>query len=83
MTKNILCILLFIIGTAIIWFYHGIITYAGIFFLMWANNIGIMHDIERINKKEDSILKLLFGDHAPTKEQIEQIMSQNMRVSEK
>lgn len=83
MTKNILCIVLFTLGTGIIWFQQGILTYLGIFFLLWANNIGIMHNIESMNKKENNILKILFGENTPTKEQIEQIMSQNMKVSEK
>lgn len=83
MTKNILCIVLFCMGTGMIWLQGGFITYLGVFFLLWANNIGIMHTIESMNKKENSILKILFGDNTPTKEQIEEIMSQNMRVSEK
>lgn len=82
MAKNILCLVLFCVGTGIVWFQAGFITYIGVFFLMWANNIGLMHNIENMKKEDKSILKILFGDDV-SKEKIEKIMSQNMKVSDK
>jgi NADH:ubiquinone oxidoreductase subunit K len=83
MTKNILCIVLFTLGTGIVWFQYGFLTYLGIFFLLWANNIGIMHTIEKMQKRDSSILKILFGHNSPSEEEIQAIMSQKMRVSDK
>lgn len=82
MAKNILCLILFCFGTGIVWFQEGLMTYIGIFLLMWANNIGFMRTIENMNKQEKSILKLLFGDNI-SKEKLEEVMSHNMRVSDK
>lgn len=82
MVKNVLCLVLFCVGTGMIWFQEGFITYIGVFFLMWANNIGLMHNIENMKKEDKSILKILFGDDI-SKEKIEEIMSQNMKVSDK
>jgi hypothetical protein len=82
MVKNVLCLVLFCVGTGMIWFQEGFITYIGVFFLMWANNIGLMHNIENMKKEDKNILKILFGDDV-SKEKIEKIMSQNMKVSDK
>lgn len=82
MVKNVLCLVLFCVGTGMIWLQEGFITYIGVFFLMWANNIGLMHNIENMKKEDKNILKILFGDDV-SKEKIEEIMSQNMKVSDK
>lgn len=82
MGKNILCLILFCLGTGMIWFQEGWVTYFGIFVLLWANNIGLMQNVENMKKEDKSILKILFGEDI-SKEKIEEIMSQNMKVSDK
>lgn len=82
MGKNILCLILFCVGTGMILFQEGWITYFGIFVLLWANNIGLMQNVENMKKEDKSILKILFGEDI-SKEKIEEIMSQNMKVSDK
>lgn len=82
MGKNILCLMLFCIGTGIIWYTQGFIIYLGIFTILWANNISLMENVYKIKAEDKSILKILFGDDI-SKERIEEIMSQKMKVSDK
>jgi hypothetical protein len=81
--KNILCIILFCIGTYIIWSTQGFLVYVGIFILLWSNNISFMHNIESMRKLEGSnLLKRIFGNNMNQKE-IEKIMSQTTKISER
>ncbi len=83
MFKNILCIILFCIGTYIIWSTQGFLVYVGIFILLWSNNISFMHNIESMRKLEGSnLLKRIFGNNMNQKE-IEKIMSQTTKISER
>jgi hypothetical protein len=82
MFKNILCIVLFLCGTYIIWSKEGPLFYLAIFMLMWSNNIGIMKNIEQLRKRDRGILRNIFGNNF-NKKQIEEIMSQNMKISER
>jgi DNA-directed RNA polymerase specialized sigma subunit len=49
---------------------------------MWSNNIGIMKNIEQLRKRDRGILRNIFGNNF-NKKQIEEIMSQNMKISER
>lgn len=82
MSRNILCLSLFFISTCIICYQEGFLAYLGIFLLLWSNNIGIMQNVENLQKKEKSILKILFGANAKERE-VDEIMSHNMKVSDK
>lgn len=82
MFKNILCIILFLSGTYIVWSTEGPLFYLAIFMLLWSNNIGIMKNIEQLRQRDRGILRNIFGQNF-NKKQIEEIMSQNMKISER
>lgn len=82
MFKNILCIVLFLSGTYIVWAKEGPLFYLAIFMLIWSNNIGIMKNVEDLRKRDRGIIRNIFG-HNFNQKQIEEMMSQNMKISER
>lgn len=82
MGKNILCLILFAVGSIVLWYQTNVFVYLAIFALLWGNNIGLMNTVENMKKNEKSILKILFGDNI-SDAKIQEIMSQKIKVSDK
>jgi hypothetical protein len=80
--KLILSLALSGLGIFLICSYSNTATFMGVFALLWANNIGIMQNIDNAQRKEKSILKILFGNNVE-ENKVSEIMSQNMKISDK
>ncbi len=76
MLKNILCLILFISGTSMVWSQSGAKTYLGVFLLMWANNIAFAQQIEKLRNKN----KIIAEDYSIEIDDMDETMS---KISDK